>query len=103
MKSLTARQKKFLQSLANSIKPTISVGKNGMTDNTFLSVRNAFNTHELLKIKILDNCPDDPADISERISGKSDSVFVGKTGHTLLFFRPDKKHPKIILPVSDVE
>ncbi len=100
---MTAKQKKILQSLANSIKPTLSVGKNGLTDNTFFSVRNAFNTHELLKIKVLDNCPDDPDDMANRIAEESESVFIRKTGRTLLFYRPDKKHPRIVLPASDLD
>jgi RNA-binding protein len=103
LKLLTAKQKRFLQSLGNSIKPTINVGKNGLSDNTFFSVQNAFNTHELLKIKLLDNCLDEPKEIAERITKKIGCAFVQKIGRTLLFYKPDKKHPKIILPVSDLD
>jgi RNA-binding protein len=103
LKPLTAKQKRFLRSLANSIKPTITIGKNGITDNSFLSIRNAFNTHELLKIKLLESCSDEPKEIAERIAEETSCVFIQKIGHILSFYRPDKKHPKIILPQSDLD
>ncbi len=103
MNPLSTKQKRFLQSLGNSLKPTITIGKNGLTDNTLFSVRNAFHTHELLKIKLLDSCPEEPHDVSERIIADAGCEPVQLIGRTLLFYKPDKKNPKIVLPKSGLE
>lgn len=103
MEALTKKQKHFLQSLANTLKPTITIGKNGLTENTLVSVRNAFNTKELLKIKLLDNCPDDPKSIAETIAKETGSTLVQIIGRTLLYYHQNREKPKIVLPESDIE
>lgn len=95
---LTGKQKKFLQALGNSIKPTVSVGKSGVSDNTFLSVNNAFNTKELIKVKIQDGCEDIKEDVALKIERGTNAVLVQIIGKTLLFFKPHRDNPKIELP-----
>lgn len=95
---LTGKQKRFLQALGNSIKPTVSIGKSGVSDNTYLSVKNAFNTKELIKVKIQDGCEDLKEDVAQKIVVGTNAVLVQIMGKTLLFFKPHRDHPKIELP-----
>ncbi|MBL7996952.1 ribosome assembly RNA-binding protein YhbY [bacterium] len=95
---LSGKQKKYLQGLGNSIKSTVSVGKSGVSDNTFLSVNNAFNTKELIKVKIQDGCDDIKEDVALKIERGTNAVLVQIIGKTLLFFKPHRDNPKIELP-----
>ena len=95
---LTGKQKRFLQALGNSIKPVISVGKSGVTDNTLVSVKNAFNTKELIKIKIQDGCEELKEDVAAKIHKGTEAVLVQIIGKTILLYKPNKDNPNIELP-----
>ncbi|GEM_PF-368161 len=98
LEALNGKQRRYLSSLANSIKATVMIGKNGLTDNTLLSIRNAFNTQELVKIKIQDGCPDETETMVSKIEAGTEAQLVQILGHTLLFYRRDRDHPRLQLP-----
>lgn len=95
---LTGKQKSFLRSLGQTLKPTIMIGKMGVTDNTLLSIRNGFNTKELLKIKVQDGCAETEEEVSEKVTEGTGATAVQIVGHTILLFKRDHKNPKIELP-----
>jgi len=98
LEELTSKQRVFLRGLGQKIKPTISVGKMGVSDNTILSVGNGFNTKELLKVKIQDGCEETKEKVAEKISEGVNAVLVQVIGNTLLFYKRDRRNPKIDLP-----
>ncbi len=79
------------------VKATISVGKAGITDNTYLSVNNGFNTKELVKIKIQDSCELEKEEVAKLLSKGTRSTLVQIIGNMVLLYRPFDT-PKIILP-----
>jgi RNA-binding protein len=52
---LTTKQKVYLRSLAQKIKPVAQIGKEGLTDNLMETVLSYLKKHELMKISILQN------------------------------------------------
>jgi RNA-binding protein len=52
---LTTKQKVYLRSLAQGIKPVAQIGKEGLSDNLIETVLNYLKKHELIKISILQN------------------------------------------------
>ena len=52
---LTTKQKVYLRSLAQGIKPVVQIGKEGLSDNLMATVLNYLKKHELIKISILQN------------------------------------------------
>ena len=52
---LTTKQKVYLRSLAQGIKPVVQIGKEGLSDNLMETVLNYLKKHELIKISILQN------------------------------------------------
>ena len=52
---LTGKQKSFLRSKANTLKPVFQIGKEGVTEEFVESVLSYLNKHELMKINILQN------------------------------------------------
>ena len=52
---LTTKEKVYLRSLAQKIKPVCQIGKEGLTDNLMQTVLAYLNKHELMKVSILQN------------------------------------------------
>ena len=52
---LTTKQKVYLRTLAQGIKPVVQIGKEGLSDNLMETVLNYLKKHELIKISILQN------------------------------------------------
>ena len=57
--ALTSKQRADLRSRAHALKPLVHVGKEGVTPAAIRSLQQTFDTHDLIKVKVLDNAPDD--------------------------------------------
>ena len=101
---LTSRQRAHLRSIAHGQDPLIHVGKEGLTDAVEEAIAEAFNTRELVTIRVLDNAPRSARDMAEAIAGALDDVHVVRTiGGTALLYRPDPDNPEISLPEAGGE
>ena len=96
---LTSKQRAHLRSLAHGQDPLIHIGKEGLTDAVEQAIEEAFNTRELVTIRVLDNAPREVRDLAEAVAGTLDDVLVVETrGGTALFYRPHPDEPEITLP-----
>ena len=99
MATLTSKQRAHLRSLAHHLKPILQVGADGVSAAFLRSLREAFNTRELLKVKVLDTAPDEPRDAAEAIVTGMRGVAVAQTiGRTVVLYRPFPEEPEIRLP-----
>ena len=64
---LTDDQKKELRGRAHKLKPVVLLGKEGMTDAIVSAVDSALTTHELIKVKLLQNCMEDKAQVASAL------------------------------------
>ena len=101
MKKLTSIQAKYLRSLAHALKPVVYVGQKGVTNALIKSTDEAFQRHELIKVKFIDyKEKDQKIEIAATIENKTDSRMAGMIGHIAIFYKqhrdPDKR--KIVLP-----
>lgn len=91
---LSSKQRAELRSQAHHLKPVHHVGKEGVTDATLQAITEAFNTRELLKVKIQEAAPlsarDAGALIAERLSGVH---HVQTIGRTIVLYRPEAERP----------
>lgn len=88
--SLTPGRRAELRSQAHSLKPIFQVGKEGVTDRAIDAVRDAFNTREILKIKVLDSAPANARATGEALaSGIEDAQVVQVIGRTVVLYRPE--------------
>ncbi len=97
--TLTKKQRARLRSLAHHLRPVLHVGKEGVTETAARAVEDAFNTRELLKVKILEAAPMKAREgaqmLAERIEGAVAVQAIGRVG--VLYRRhPDK--PEVKLP-----
>lgn len=99
MSPLTSKQRAHLRSLAHSLKPVLQIGAEGVTDAVLQSVQEAFNTRELLKVKVLENAPEGARETADRIVAALEGVDVPQTiGRTVVLYRPFPDEPEIVLP-----
>lgn len=97
---MTSKQRAYLKSLASTMDVILNIGKSSLTPEMVDAVDEALSARELIKIGVLKNCGDDPKDLAQMLSERTHSTVVHVIGKKLVLFRPDKKKPKIKLPVD---
>ena len=101
MNKLTSVQAKYLRGLAHGLKPIVFVGQKGVTDALIKSAGEAFQRHELIKVKFADfKEKEQKKVIAAEIEKKTDSRLAGLIGHMAILYRPhnDPDKRKIHLP-----
>ncbi|MCF0156452.1 MAG: ribosome assembly RNA-binding protein YhbY [Veillonella sp.] len=93
---MTGKQKRYLRSLASTMKPVVMIGKNGLENTVIDSARAALMARELIKVKILDNSPADKGTFQE-LADMLGAELVQVIGFNGVIYKA-KKEPKIILP-----
>ena len=102
MKKLESFQRKYLRGLAHTLKPVVLIGQKGLTDTVLRSTKQAFEKHELIKIKFNDfKEKEQKKEISERLKSKTGSEIIGTIGHTVILYKQQKdpEKQKIRLPL----
>lgn len=94
---LTGKQKRYLRGLANTEKAVIMIGKEGISDQLFNSIDNAFNTRELLKCSILKTCDVEMNELCIEVCANCHCELVQTIGKTIVLYKKAKE-PKIVLP-----
>lgn len=95
--TLTGKQKRFLRAMGSTIDPIVQVGKGGVTENLIKQVDEALEARELIKLRVLNNAPEEVDGIAGQIAGATGAAVAQTIGHIVLFYRPAKK-PEIMLP-----
>lgn len=95
---MTGKDKRMLRGLGNRIKPSVYVGKDGLTDAVFSALDEAHRGSELIKLRVLDTCAQDRKEVAAALQAESDSEVVQLLGRTILLFRRDAEDPQLRLP-----
>jgi len=99
--TLTGKQKSYLRSLGSTMDPIVQIGKTGISDTLLTSTKEALVARELIKVKVLQNCGDDPKAALEELATAADAALVQVIGRNGLLYKrnrdPEKKK-KIELP-----
>ena len=94
MEKINSSQRSYLKSQAHHLNPVIIIGKNGLNDGAIDLINKALNKRELIKIKFKE-FKDEKNSLSKEIIKKTNSILVGKIGHTLIIYKqnidPDKR------------
>jgi len=88
---LNSQQKKYLKAEAHALKPIFQVGKDGVTSKQCDSINDALKAKELIKVKLLNNCPMTPNEAAIEISAMTKADVVQIIGHTIVLY---KRSPK---------
>lgn len=88
---LSHKEKKELRAYAHGLGKKIvslQVGKSGVTASLARAASNLLEANEILKLKVLGNCPDDVEEVTRKIEEVTQAQVVGKIGNVVLFYRP---------------
>ena len=78
---LNSKQRAYLIGLASNLDPIAHIGKNGVSPESVQSVEEAFNTHELIKVNVQKNSPDEPAVAADKLSALVKCIEERKAGN----------------------
>ena len=95
--SLTSKQIRKLRSLGMTEEAIVMVGKEGVTPTVVASAREAIKKRELIKVRVLQNAPDDPEDAITVLAERADANLVQVIGRNGLLFRRNFDKPRIEL------
>ncbi len=90
---LTGRQKKQLRALGHHLHPVVYVGKEGITQTVVAAIDDAITAHELIKVKLGQNCPLAKKEAAGELARQAGAVMVQLIGKTVLLYLPNPDLP----------
>ena len=97
-KSLSSKQKHFLRAMGTDLDPVVNIGKEGVTPTVVESAKDVITKRELIKVRVLQNSPEEPKDAIERLTERVDADLVQVIGRNGILFKRNFKKPVIEFP-----
>lgn len=94
---LTGKQKRFLRGAGHGLKPVLMVGKHGVNSSLLEETTTVLAVHELVKVKILENCETDRHEVADELAKGTGADVAQVLGRTILLYKRGDE-PKIELP-----
>lgn len=80
-----------IKSLGQKLKPLVRIGKSGVTEGMIDEINRHLEDEDILKIKILRNCPiRDQKELIEVLEEKTNGYVVEERGNTILLVDKDE-------------
>lgn len=92
---ITGKQRAYLRSLANSLKPSIQIGKGGINENLIKELDQALELKELVKANVLKNSIESASEICAKASKETGSEIVQVIGNKFVLYRESKENKTI--------
>lgn len=96
--ALTGRQKRHLRSLGHHLDPVAQVGREGVSDAVVRKVDVELENHELIKVKVGENCLEDVDEVAAALSERCNAAVAQTIGRVAILYRRRRKEPTIELP-----
>ena len=88
---LTSKQRATLRGLANSMQSVTQIGKGGVTDEVCRSIETALDSHELIKLSVLETAPLTSREAADTVAEKLGADVVSVIGRKFVLFRVSTK------------
>lgn len=95
---LHGKATRYLRSLGHELTPVVQIGKDGVTDGLVQAAAQALFDHELIKVKVGSEAPDERKDSLEQLATATASELVQVLGRTGLLYKRHPEKPRIKLP-----
>lgn len=104
MTVLSKAQRSYLRKLANPLKPTVMLGKQGLSASLIEKIGRELDSHELIKLRLLEG-KDQKDQLAETIVAETGAALVNIIGNVITLYRqhPDPERQQINLPVQGQE
>lgn len=96
--SFTGAQDRFLRGLGHSLDAVVMLGKEGITDALVAQTKAQLKAHELIKVKVQPEAPEDRKEAAELLAKRTGAHVAQVLGRTFLLYlvNPDKN--RIVVP-----
>jgi RNA-binding protein len=100
LSDLRGSDRRYLRSLGSSLRPVVTVGRNGVSEALLAKLRAELAAHELIKVRLTGDDRAERDALGEQLAAASASECVGRIGGIALLFRPhpDPARRRIALP-----
>ncbi|HEV8615145.1 MAG TPA: ribosome assembly RNA-binding protein YhbY [Methylomirabilota bacterium] len=98
MNPLTGKQRRHLRALGQRLTPALHVGHDGVTDAVVRQAEAQLDAHELIKVRISENAPENRHHVAERLATRTSAHLAQVLGRTALLYRRRQEEPSIVLP-----
>lgn len=95
---LKGKQRAYLRSLANTLKPTTQIGKEGVTEGFLEQLNDMLRVRELVKVTILENAGLDAKETANAVCEALRAEFVQAIGFKFTIYKRNIEEPKILFP-----
>ena len=85
---ITKVQRKYLRRLANPLKPTVMLGRQGLTEQLVSKINQELEAHELIKLRLLEH-KDQKDELAQTIVDETGAALVGIIGNVVTLYRPN--------------
>lgn len=88
---ITTKQRAILRALGNALEPVMQIGKDGVSENSLVSVSQLLEARELAKFKVLNNFDGDAKILANEIAKKVGADVVQAIGKTFILYKKSTK------------
>jgi RNA-binding protein len=90
----SSKLRKTLRAAGHHLSPVVQVGKEGVTEALLQQLDEQLTVHELVKVKIGTESPEDRFEAADRLGGKVKAQIAQILGRTVLVYRKHPEKPK---------
>ncbi|HET7825907.1 MAG TPA: ribosome assembly RNA-binding protein YhbY [Anaeromyxobacter sp.] len=94
----SSKLRKALRAAGHHLSAVVQVGKEGVTDAVLRELDEQLGAHELVKVRILAESPEDRFEAAERLGAAAGAQIAQILGRTVLVYRKDPEKPKFERP-----
>jgi RNA-binding protein len=87
--SLTKSQARYLRGLGQRLRAQVHIGHAGLTDGILGTLEDHYRGKELVKLRLLPSCAEEPKAVAAAVAERSGSELVGVVGRTFVLYRPN--------------
>ena len=95
---LKGKQRAYLRSIANTLKPSTQIGKDGVTESFLEQLDDMLRKREIVKVTILETAGLETKETANAICKALRAEFVQAIGFKFTLYRKNVDEPKILFP-----
>ncbi|CEH33126.1 YhbY family RNA-binding protein [Romboutsia lituseburensis] len=95
---LKGKQRAHLRSIANTLKPTTQIGKDGVTESFLEQLDDMLRVREIVKVTILETAGLDTKETANAVCEALRAEFVQAIGSKFTLYKKNMENPQIVFP-----
>ena len=96
----STKLRKALRAAGHHLSPVVQIGKEGMTDAVLRALDEQLLAHELVKVKVGTESPEDRFEVADRLGEGAGAQVAQVLGRTVLVYRRHPEKPRFEAPTA---